>query len=843
MKNNNLAEIIYNTKALPQLLTREGGPLWRYSGALPFEKAQWEHTLYNGWIKKQSFPTLYKEAGVYDKREVVFCFLITADISLEEADVLLDTLSVKNQNYHTRRLYPLHFKEGFFRLLLAWNEKQTEKITFTKAIALYEEYEAEITRRLFEAYEKLHLEILHFKESGADSPDRQLAEYYDDLCEVLWKELRICTHPYSLLQQDALQRFIVLLAHAKRFLEEAQKPSAAGLLDRNSHTRPLESRGTRLCMEVTKQCADMESWDAALQHFLEHAVPAMGEAYWRAFSWLMKKYGESGADPGREPFLTKERIFSYRNRKAKAVRKVPVFEPSKKAEEYVLSFGADAKEVKSYIQYASANMTVIAELLSPAFQGKQHIFDGKKSDISQTALSLLLNQYLLWCKGDTGYISQQAQRIPMPFYAYKRDTMLRYMLACGCQSVSEMQMFLALTGCEKFPLENKQEQMAYEALLRKEKDKGSHPIETILDMQEKRLLALAAESLLQNGKAAVDERGMEGAVKAYRKELLYEVPLPDSFTERTGFNRQQFLDIYYAISMALAMLLQKASHIYNTYADTEGIKKQTSQENKLLQYFSFAFSLKGRAADPYGGFLLYMDEPEHAAENYMEYLQDDFALAFPYREISLSEEDTDSLKGLLTLLFNRLDIFCVGIVSNSSGLKWIYDKAYYVLALLEYLLPEAMSRDETLKQLSDAARLRIQLLCIIWTLAGGCKNFCITAYERKYAINHFSKSPKKPERTEGSRFIKYLNTVQADLDIWDDIASDAKIIRECYRYLSSSCPDVLYAFSEGVASCEKQMQQIRDILDEMIPFLGETADERIMRARLARVKQELYIRK
>ena len=56
------------------------------------------------------FPTLYKVNQIYDKREVVICFLMVMQFSLKEADEFLRAVSFNEQNYDNRELYPLHYK-------------------------------------------------------------------------------------------------------------------------------------------------------------------------------------------------------------------------------------------------------------------------------------------------------------------------------------------------------------------------------------------------------------------------------------------------------------------------------------------------------------------------------------------------------------------------------------------------------------------------------------------------------------------------------------------------------------------------------------------------------------
>ena len=78
---------------------------------------EWEHILEKEWENNGHFPTLYKVGKIYDKREVVICFVMSMEWGIKEADAFLEKVSINEQNYNNRILYPLHFKEGFFRMI------------------------------------------------------------------------------------------------------------------------------------------------------------------------------------------------------------------------------------------------------------------------------------------------------------------------------------------------------------------------------------------------------------------------------------------------------------------------------------------------------------------------------------------------------------------------------------------------------------------------------------------------------------------------------------------------------------------------------------------------------
>ena len=76
-----------------------------------------------------------------------------------------------------------------------------------------------------------------------------------------------------------------------------------------------------MCLQVIQRCAAYAEFEDAITCFLEHAVPAMGEAYWRAYSVITANYAESGGKQYTESSLIERRIFSRKNPDAKKPEK------------------------------------------------------------------------------------------------------------------------------------------------------------------------------------------------------------------------------------------------------------------------------------------------------------------------------------------------------------------------------------------------------------------------------------------------------------------------------------------------------------------------------------------
>ena len=116
--------------------------------------------------------------------------------SLKEADEFLRAVSFNEQNYDNRELYPLHYKEGFFRFVILWNEQHDHVLSFDMAVDYYKKYEEIVSVYVLKMAEK----VLGSKESLEDGKDLKKyknMKYYCDLLESIWKEMCQWKHPYT----------------------------------------------------------------------------------------------------------------------------------------------------------------------------------------------------------------------------------------------------------------------------------------------------------------------------------------------------------------------------------------------------------------------------------------------------------------------------------------------------------------------------------------------------------------------------------------------------------------------------------------------------------------------
>ena len=387
-----------DSEAICREMERNTEALFRYSTDRPAIGAEkWSYIFEKSWKTGGHFPVLYKVDQIYDRREVVVCLMMAAGLAMEQADHFLEQISVKEQNYDNRMLYPLHFKEGFFRLVLTWNEKRETKLSFRKAVGYYQEYEQALGK-----YVTKWAENILERERGADHENENNTDtaYYCGILEPLLNEQKQWDFPYSLQQQDILQRMLVLCAAAERAQEEYERykdkqETQPDLRQRNTRTRKVSERGTKLCLQVIKKCAVYTEFEDAITCFLEHAVPAMGEAYWRAYSVITTNYAESGGKQYTESSLIERRIFSRKNPDAKKIKRIALFEDDH-TQKKVLSKSLRADTLSHYIQRESANTVLLAQLFRPVNRDADAVFDGQEAVSNYSLISEFLGCYTGW---------------------------------------------------------------------------------------------------------------------------------------------------------------------------------------------------------------------------------------------------------------------------------------------------------------------------------------------------------------------------------------------------------------------------------------------------------------
>lgn len=755
--------------------------LFRYNDDCPVMDIEaWKYILEKSWKTGGHFPTLYKVDKIYDKREAVVCFLMSADLSMKEADQFLEQISVNEQNYDNRGLYPLHYKEGFFRLVISWNEKRKEKLSFGNAIEYYEEYEKE-TGRLIKKRAKA---ILNRKEELSEKGKPEVYEnitYYCTILEPLLEQLQQWKSPYTLRQQDILQRMLVLCSAAERAQYEYDREEHPTMMQYNTRTRRITERGTRLCMDMIKRCTDATEFQDVLKYFVEKAIPAMGEAYWRSFSAVMKNYAESGGRRYASQICVEERIFSKKNPDVKEMKRIPLFETKSKQTD-LLSSALKADAVREYIQKESANTVLLAELFKPVERDAQRVFETQKAVSDYSVIGEFLGSYIDWLEGNITQRSGGQIREPMPYYRFKRKTVLKYALACGCTTEEEISDCLEFTGNSCLNQDIPTEKLVLSAIEEYKKHIGRIPLIDIIRQTQRRVLYQEAEKIIKKRNRTELENDVKKRVRKIIKTFLYE-PLIESFARKGNkLTKEEMLERYYIERMLCDMVTV--------------IGKQTDPEYEEME-----------ENDKVADFLIWMDRPEAMIENYIK----------DYKEEQEEGRNNNRkrteiyqwIPEIMKVLKDQLLPLDQIYDDNASELKELYTQILKTIAeICCYHKGYEECKDmKTLKQwLTDA--------CAAWVFHGGCQNFRIGWYERKLRLNHYGQNYKTYEKIpedsiEWNRWRYIYRNKEHLREIWEMITMDVKIIRRCYGYLEKYAKELI-----SMEDCVKYYRYLDEVINE-----------------------------
>lgn len=800
---------------LAERLAVEAGKLWRYdTKACPFNQEEWKKNIKDGWLRKGSFPTLYKESCIYDKREVVACIMLITDCDLEQEENLISLLSAGNIGYDNRTLYHLHYKEGFFRLVLQWNKCKDPHISFSESITFYEKYEADVMEKLKNRWKELQENYKCLPDSGTDY--RQSVYYYS-LCKEIWDEAEKWSMPLKLMQQDELQRLVVLMAHLERSMSEVLSVNNRGILTRNRITRKDMERGTKFCENLLRKCCKEETWENAISVYIDEALPAIGEACWRAVSNMMKVYSECGKSvKDYSPYVTLS-ARSVRNKQVKQYCKVPVFYDNMPEDINYLSFSVDVDEVRRCIMEQSANTTMIANLLRPEYRKEGVIFARQSNCVQQSALSLFLRSYCLWCEGKVKMKSQGAERVPLPFYDFKRDMVIKYALACGCSSYIEMENYLEFTGNTKLNKVNACEKLVSDALewyekLSYEKKEYISPIEVILIMQRYYLYHLAGQYQTKYG-FAMDESIIRRYVRKFQNYCLYLQEFPEFSVKNDIVGKRKSLEEYHLVWFLLMLILRCIS------VNVRGMKEGSSLAKELLQMI---FETKEPFEIEYpNGFLMYVNEPVKAAEEYL----DDISDKYQWKEYFKKRNTIEwvNICPIFTILLEHLTILSKVKCNNSSELEFLYEVWFYVMSVVKDFCI-VFEEDDCVNKYRQVIG-ELQNAIILWTFAGGCKNFSLSYYEQYYRLNHFAKEHKKTDFSEGSRWLRYIHDLKEDQLVWNEIISDLTTLHKCREYIERYHLLRNEEVETLQISLKRHLQECREIVVKIISYLQQKSNE------------------
>lgn len=802
---------------LAEDLAKEAALLWRHAaGAKAFDKEQWRVTLRDAWLRKGSFPVLYRENNIYDKREVVACVLLVAGGDPELETDFLAALCAEDFHYDNRPLYALHYKEGFFRLVIRWNALNGTHISFTEAVASFEAYEADLVKRLKDQWQALKLQYERIEEKDIHTASYEHMNHYYTLCKILWQEEEQWSLPLTIVQQDELQRLIVLMAHVNRFFVDLEKKITGGIATRNLLTRKDTERGTKYCEELIARCCKKETFADAVCLYLDYALPALGEACWKSVSTWMKAYSECGkqVEEYTEYISSSSRI--ARNKDGKHYEKVSVFYENTPADVNYMSFAVDAEEIRRQIMEQTANTTLVAQLLQPQYHSGGAVFEKQAVSAKQSALSLFLRSYYLWCDGKTRRKSQGIDRVQLPFCDYKRDMVIKYALACGCGSCEEMERFLEFTGYAKLSQHNTKEKLVSAALdwyaaLSYEQKKTTSPIEIILTMQRYYLYHLADHCLSKLG-TELTERSVCRYVRKYRQACLYETDFPEFAMMGDVAGKQDNLEAYHRVWFLLLLLLKYVSN------HTISLEKENTLAQEVLQIL---FERKDPFETGYlNGYLMYVNELPDVSFEYMEYLSGIYHWDESFTKIEADDKE-DALK-LLKLLADHLEILAKVKSNNSSELEFLYELWYYIMAVMREFCDVYEDGDYAWEY--SVVLNRLQDAVVLWTFAGGCKNFSLSYYEQYYGLNHYAKDHYEADYTTGNRWLRYVHDMKQEQLVWNEIVSDLETINKCRFYIEQNALMEEEAISSMQISLEEQVDVCRNTLMDIMQYLQEKGD-------------------
>ena len=811
-------------------LAAEAKMLWRYEeNATPFDKELWRKTIEDAWLKTGSFPVLYKENCVYDRREVVFCLLFFAGCKQSQEEELLNLLSAGEVSFDGRPLYQLHFKEGFFKLVLAWNRLNAETVSFEEAIVAYEKYEGLVFGRCKQKWQEIQPVYGQItEEEKRTSIYMQISHYYE-LCKALWQEAEKWSFPLGLLQQDELQRLIVLQAHLERFLEELKAGKQYGITTRNRLTRRDTVRGTKYCDALLVKCCKQDKWESAAGLYLEEALPAMGEACWRSVSKWMKAYSECGRNAKEyDPYLSLP-VRSVRNKDVKQYKKVAVFDADVPTDARYMSFAVDVEEIRKSIMKQSANTSMIAQLLQPQYRSENALFAKQISAVQQSALSLFLRSYFLWCEGKGVMKNQGIDRLPLPFYAYKRDMVIRFALACGCTSSVEMEAYLEFTGNAGLNPQKPAERLVFGALewygaLSHDRKQSVSPVEVILTMQHYYLYHLVALCQKKYG-FDVEKRIFLRFVRKFQMACIYEPEISEFSVKNREDGKKDNLQRYASLWFSVMLLLRCISmHVHSREKGlslAKDILMRIWEEKEPFQEKYFH------------GYLMCVTEPDALAEEYLENLSD----SCQWQELfsSVDEIDTKEVTEVLRMVSEQFQILVKVQESNSMELKLLYEVLFYVLCAVREFVH--VTDDEVLEAVYGKCLEQLQDAVVLWTFAGGSQNFSLSFYEQRFGMNHYRKSHEEIDYTQGNRWLRYLHELKEDREVWDEIIMDLKTINKSRSYIEKKAllnAEKIYAMQEQLAD---RVEECRETLGNILSYLEEHGCEDNLVKRLRYIYQ------
>lgn len=432
-----------------------------------FTRTMWEQTL-SLWCSEDSFPYLSERACSIGRRDIVLYVMMVLGFTVEESTELLEEFSRRKDRDEYRCLYYLDLKEAVFLFFMKWNEAhQDAQVPYAEVCRYFEQYGRKLLKWLETEVRQIDSEACEDIRAGSE-----LAKEFRDHYKRLWERLfsdggkHAFLSPVSreYLEQmnvfdgetlEDMKRLLAVLSSAGRHMgyrSAAQK--GRGLRElrrRNDLTRA--NRGTRAAADRINwlSLASAGDLNSAFDLFCKEMPDFCSEAHWRRYSAIMRMYAQAGKGDRNQGFLTERRRPSVRTENPRRYRALQLTNGTKKTEqaEERLSFSYGGEAVNRLIEAETSNSRLMTDLMLPVLKNGESVFGGKRRD-SSVVFHLLKNSYQHWISGRRG-----------PYQAYKRETILKALLAAGIDTVEKLSEGMELSGSPGLDLFSRQEAAAY----------------------------------------------------------------------------------------------------------------------------------------------------------------------------------------------------------------------------------------------------------------------------------------------------------------------------------------------------------------------------------------------
>lgn len=212
---------------------------------------------------------------------------------------------------------------------------------------------------------------------------------------------------------------------------------------------------------------------------------------------------------------------------------------------------------------------------------------------------------------------------------------------------------------------------------------------------------------------------------------------------------------------------------------------------------------------------MYISEPTEVTDEYMEYLADSCQWKERFQKTGAITRKDNCM--ILQILSEYLTILSKVKESNSSELEFLYETMFYVLTVIKEFCDVTEDGDyiEEYRQILQALHNAV----VLWTFAGGCKNFSLSYYEQHYGLNHYAKKHESTDYSEGNRWLRYIHDVKEEQQVWYEIVSDLDTIKKCRAYIEQNFLLEKEEIRTIQMPLERHLTECREALGNIISYL------------------------